>query len=128
MKRSSSTPQRLTSLFALSRPAANTTISSVPPAIGIHCPGAEAIRSSPAGGEPGATSSCSAALPRMHLLLSGLGAACGCGQNGFEDANESRAATEIASESFADFSHGWLGIMREQMFGRHQHARRANAA
>ena len=55
MNRSSGTPHKLTSLRALSRPEAKATISSVPPAIGVHSPGADAIRSSTASRLPGAT-------------------------------------------------------------------------
>ncbi len=62
-------PHRLTSLGALSRPAENATISSVPPAIGVHAPGSAAISSSTLAKLPGATSWWASALPRIVSLF-----------------------------------------------------------
>src|SRR4051794_9347776 len=122
MNRRSGMPQRLTIFDAGRRPAACATINSVPPAIGVHCPGSPAINASTAARLPGATIACASASLRMQVLF-GSG-----GNYGFEYADESRAATEIAGKAFTDFGHRGVGIALQQVGRGHQHAGRADAA
>ncbi len=112
MKRRSGMPQRLTSFEAGRRPAAWATINSVPPAIGVHLPGALGHQFENRG----------QAARRNQLVCLGITAhdhpttkTCrgdsddaaerGGGNDRLEDADESRASAEIAGEALADFRH-----------------------
>src|SRR5438270_3421331 len=124
MKHRSSMPHRLTSFDAGRRPAAWATISSVPPAIGIHSPGWPAMSSSTAARPPGATIWWASASPRISRLLRLPGG----GNYRFEDADEAGTTAKITGEAFANLRHRRVWIALEQMVGGHQHARGADAA
>src|SRR5580693_2660832 len=128
MKRSSLSPHRLTRLPAVSLPAACATISSVPPAMGVHLPGAPAISSSTAVRVAGAIISWAAGLPRIGGLCGGGGRRRGGCDHRLNDAREAGTATEIAGQAFADFPATGIGVEGKQLGGGHQHARCANAA
>src|SRR6202034_355307 len=129
-ERRSGMPHKLTSFGALSRPAAKATISSVPPAIGVHAPGSAASRLSTASSLPGAMRLCIAALPRIANLFGCRFSRfdAGCLNHGLEDANKASAAAKIPRESFANFGHAGMRVFRKKLRGSHQHARGANAA
>src|ERR1700723_406718 len=127
MKRSSLRPHRLTSLPAASLPAACATISSVPPAMGVHFPGALAISSSTALKVGGAIISWAAGLPRMRGLPGWTDRRSGGGDHRLNDAREAGTATEIAGQAFTDLPRTGIGVEGEQLGGGHQPARGANA-
>src|SRR5882762_2757963 len=101
----------LTSLRALSLPAAYATINSVPPAMGIHSPEPSASRARTSCKSEAAMSSWPSGSPRIEIeSLHGRGR-----YHRFEDLDESRTAAEIARKPLANLVHRRPRIVRQQM-------------
>ena len=102
------------------------TINSVPPAIGVHSPGARASKSS-------AASSCrSNQIMRFGITSHEFAPPVRRFARRRREPNRKcariQSTAEIAGQAFADFPHGRSWILRQQMRSRHQHAGSADAA
>ncbi len=101
--RNSGTPHRLISLLAFSFPAAWATINSVPPAIGVHFPGAAASNSSTPDRLPGAISSCACVTAHLPALAFELGMCAAAATTDSKIADESCATAKIPLPALPNF-------------------------